>query len=113
MEELPKDLPEAYVKVLILAQARGRTAIDQLPGVFEEVIDADWSISLNPHRDTLLDSRGFELHPSFMMVTFRGDPVGCLSAAGGAFMDEAEDDFIAALDAQLETSKSTTEGVAP
>ena len=99
-------LSEAFVKVCELGLSRGVENLNAIAGCWEQDVDGDWHIALNPHPETNTTSDGYEVPPFGMTVKHKGFPVGVVGPYGGAMLCEAESGLIAALDFQLERAAS-------
>ena len=97
-------ISEAFAKLCSLALQRGFKDLAAIDGCFEHDVDADWHITLNAHNEMRADSQGCPVQPFNMVVTHNDFPVGVIGPGGGALLEGAEADFIAALDAQLEAA---------
>ncbi len=100
--------PLAYARMADLAAALGVQRINELPGLWEADVDADWSIKVNGHEDRIGN-----VPPYSMLVIHAGMPVGVIDPGGGTMMgadDSCETDFIAAMDAAIAKVSLTEPG---
>lgn len=95
-------LIEAFARIAELGGALGVRDVNKLPGCWEHQVDELWHISLNGHRKTIKDSKGFEVPSFHAAIEYNGWPAGLIGPGGGIIAAGEcanEDTFIEALKA--------------
>ena len=91
--------------VAALARTTGARQIDHAPGPWEHAVDDHWRVALNPHARPVKTTRGANVPPYAIYVTYDGWPAGHLDARGGLIACGADVDarrFVAALQAAID-----------
>lgn len=98
---MSEQITEAFAKTCQLLHERGYRDLTKKAQAVNEQIDENWRIAFNPTMDSLPLESGYELPAMSVSVTHKGFPVGVFGALDGAMMAQAEQDYIAAINAQL------------
>lgn len=96
-----QQITEAFAKTCTLLHERGYRDLAKNAAVVNEQIDENWRIAFNPTMERLPLEAGYEIPAMSVSVTHKGFPVGVFGALDGAMMVEAEQNYIAAIDAAL------------
>lgn len=97
-------MSEAFILIVQLATTLGARAIAELDGCWEHVVDDNWHIAINGHREPAKCSTGEDVPPFACYVQWNGWPAGLITPAGGTIAaGEAanEDTLIDALKAAI------------
>lgn len=105
-------ISEAYAALVEFAMSRGARNLAAVSGAWHAVVDDQWAVWLNPHRDAIKLDSGPEVPPFECYVEFNGWPAGIFGPRGGVIAAGAlanEGTFIDA----LKTATGMPAGYAP
>lgn len=90
----------AVALIAELATTMGVRRINELPACWEHTF-GPWFVAVNGHNAPTKCSTGAELPPFGFFVECNGWPAALLQPNGGAFLGGCEDEFIAAVQAEI------------
>lgn len=99
-------IAKAFMRVVDLGVARGMADIAKTPGC-QQLDFGMWALSLNPHLEPTKNADGVEVPMGSVFVQYNGWPAGIIGMDGGCLVGVTEDQFIEAIEAQIETEGGT------